>query len=441
MSSTKNIHMMTLNVRGLNNRVKRNNIFQWIIDNKCDIAFLQETYCTNKLEPILTSDWGGTCVHNVTSSNHSRGVSILFNQNLPVNVIDVHRDRDGRKLLVNIDLFDKTYTLVNIYAPNCETERIIFFKRATKWIRQYCKNDQNCIIAGDFNCCVGISDRIPDTHRNDKSRKAMSSLVTILGLHDLWTQTNCLKPGFTFCDKRTNTKSRLDYIFTSVNCDMIQRNSKLLNPIDNHHGDHKVVQGKFSIKCNPRGKGYWKFNSEILQDQHYCDGIRTIIHATTDEFRDIESKRMLWEMLKHKIKHYTISACIRRANRNALLRTELQEQIDKLTDELDIKWTQSKATEKSDILQTLPQMYIEHTNGAYVRSRAKYIEKDERSIGYFQRMEKSHQTYNSIKSLKSNGDQIVHDDIEILKIAQDFYKTLYSSKGIEDERILSISMI
>ena len=117
------INILTLNVRGLNGGLKRNNIFKWLKDNQSHIVFLQETYCTPKLEPILSNDWGGISCHATTSSSHSRGVSILFNCKFPINIINVHRDQDGRKLLVNVEIYGNPYTFVNVYAPNTESNR------------------------------------------------------------------------------------------------------------------------------------------------------------------------------------------------------------------------------------------------------------------------------------------------------------------------------
>ena len=428
--SKRTMNIMTLNVRGLHNRTKRHNIFQWIKDNKCDIALLQETYCTEKLSCIIQNEWDGVNIHNTTTSSHSRGVSILFSNCLSVSVKDKHADEKGRKLLINVDIGDTSYCIVNLYAPNGEMDRKCFFKRATTWIRQYCKNEQNLIICGDLNCCVGNSDRTPQTHLNDKSRNCMTTLMTEIKVDDVWRRTHPTIPGYTYIDKRTKTKSRLDYILISKNSDIVLKSIKLLTPINTHHGDHKGVLVKLLSRSNSRGKGYWKFNSEILKDVAYCEGLSNIIKTTTEENNRMLSKRLLWELVKHNIKHYTIHACVRRANKNKLRRIELQNDIDELAVEIERHWDDDKVRKKLEKSRILEQLYIEQTNGAYVRSRVKWIEKDERSLGFFQRMEKSHQNFNSIKSLKSN-DKVVTDDIEILDTAKAFYQRLYQTNNVD----------
>ena len=50
---------ITLNVRGLNKTTKRISIFKWLNEAKCDIAFLQETFCTKRFKPYFNQCAGG----------------------------------------------------------------------------------------------------------------------------------------------------------------------------------------------------------------------------------------------------------------------------------------------------------------------------------------------------------------------------------------------
>ena len=56
-------------------------------------------------------------------------MSILFKKNSNIEVLDIHKSLDGRKLMVNICVNEENLTLVNIYAPNKESNRVDFFKR------------------------------------------------------------------------------------------------------------------------------------------------------------------------------------------------------------------------------------------------------------------------------------------------------------------------
>ena len=77
----------TLNVRGLNDKVKRENVFRWIKSQNIDVTFVQETFCTQDFVTSFASGWKGCILHGPSDSKHSRGVCIMINDNLSVSVI------------------------------------------------------------------------------------------------------------------------------------------------------------------------------------------------------------------------------------------------------------------------------------------------------------------------------------------------------------------
>ena len=190
------------------------------------------------------------------------------------------------------------------------------------------------------------------------------------------------------------------------------------------------------INNNSKGKGYWKLNAQILKDTEYKEGIRSILNDINGELNRIESARIKWELIKCRIKQFTIFACKQRSDEQAKRRIMLQNKIDTLTAELESDWSDEKQQEITAASVTLRDLYTEKTNGAYIRSKVKFIEKEESSQAYFVKMEKSRQTYNTIKSLRNEDNHIVYDDIKILDIARDFYTKLYSSNNttVEDIR-------
>lgn len=64
----------------------------------------------------------------------------VFNFKKKVSLIihNVHKSDDGRIMLINIEYEQNVITLVNIYAPNSESERCKFFKKLTSWVSHYC---------------------------------------------------------------------------------------------------------------------------------------------------------------------------------------------------------------------------------------------------------------------------------------------------------------
>ena len=62
-------------------------------------------------------NWQGKGFHAFSDSTFSRGVSILFNEKLNANVMNVKRSIDGRKILINLEI-NNFLTIIIVYAPN-----------------------------------------------------------------------------------------------------------------------------------------------------------------------------------------------------------------------------------------------------------------------------------------------------------------------------------
>ncbi len=68
-------------------------------------------------------------MHAVSDSSSSKGVGILFKENMNVNMIDNFQFMNGRALIVNAEIHGKGFTLANVYAPNEENRRCEFFEQ------------------------------------------------------------------------------------------------------------------------------------------------------------------------------------------------------------------------------------------------------------------------------------------------------------------------
>ena len=124
MNSTP-IHICTLNVQGLKQNDKQIRVAVWCKQQKCDILLMQEThfqYNTN-----FTNFDGKVYASN--GESNSRGVAIFFKSNIEYKLINEVKDKDGRFLMVNIELDDCFYSIININAPNVEKNRKSFSKK------------------------------------------------------------------------------------------------------------------------------------------------------------------------------------------------------------------------------------------------------------------------------------------------------------------------
>ena len=62
------------------------------------------------------------------STNHSRGVLILINDELHIEIKNVLQDSDGRYIVVEAVIQDSTFLLVNLYAQKTAVNNVGFSK-------------------------------------------------------------------------------------------------------------------------------------------------------------------------------------------------------------------------------------------------------------------------------------------------------------------------
>ena len=168
------LNICSMNCRGLNNRTKRKQVFNWINDQNFSICFLQESHLKSSLKKDWLLDWDGKAIFSGTKTN-SEGVCILFHKNLIIDIIQYTELISGRLQTVDIRYEDRLITLINIYGPNNDDE--LFFITLQNYLLN--NEDKTFIIGGDFNTVLDIKidkkNGRNDTHK--KCRKIIKSII------------------------------------------------------------------------------------------------------------------------------------------------------------------------------------------------------------------------------------------------------------------------
>ena len=136
MGSNNLINLCSLNVNGMHSKEKRNRVIEWVKTHVCSIAFLQETHIDENIEKEIRNNSKFEIVSSHGTSA-SRGVSMRLNKSLNFAILDKWEDKDGRLLLINIQIDDTIFTLVCIYAPNCKTARNAYLKKVCSILKEY----------------------------------------------------------------------------------------------------------------------------------------------------------------------------------------------------------------------------------------------------------------------------------------------------------------
>ena len=102
--------------------------------------------------------------------------------------------------------------------------------------------------------------------------------------------------------------------------DTLQEDVESVDIIPSTKSGHSAITLALNgINDIKRGPSFWKFSSTLANDNEYCQLLNGNFKMWLEEFKEILDKRVLWDLLKYKIRLFTIDyskikARSRRAN-------------------------------------------------------------------------------------------------------------------------------
>uniref|UniRef100_A0A3B3TZ47 exodeoxyribonuclease III n=1 Tax=Poecilia latipinna TaxID=48699 RepID=A0A3B3TZ47_9TELE len=121
--------LLSLNARGLCREEKVNAV---IFQSHCDILCLQETKWDILKEKEMSQKWKGK-MFSAISSTQAGGVAIFVREGLFNNCHLVHRDQQGKFIIIDFFYNNISCRLINIHAPNRHTGK----DRLQQWGKFY----------------------------------------------------------------------------------------------------------------------------------------------------------------------------------------------------------------------------------------------------------------------------------------------------------------
>ena len=420
---TNIIHITSLNCQGLRDKHKRERLKQYMLTQKADIFFIQETHFTHELMPIINNEFIDWKFYNSYGNNKSRGCSILFKKSLNCDITHFILDSKGRYILINIVIDSTPYCLINIYACNDKVSRNSFFESLTNVIED--NSEGMLILGGDFNDTLNLNDRIGKHIAKNKTVKTLNTLINRFTLIDIWRKNNTHSSQYTWKRKNSIEKSRIDFWLIGTNLVPLVSSTDI-RPACIQYTDHQAISLKI-IKSVDRGPGYWKLNNSYLNDKKYIEIIsNTIEKYKTSHYMNPQIK---WELLKNEIKEksikYAKKTCSMRNNDIYALEAQLAHLYA-------VESTNSSL--KTDIETKLNMLYEAKAKGAEIRSKLEFIEHGEKNNKYFLNIEKSRQAQKSINKFIYGNKTFTSTD-DILNEEVRFYTELYTSQNIHDDDI------
>ncbi len=237
-------------------------------------------------------------------TSHSAGVMILFNK-FPGSIIDHKKDTEGHWLMVVVEMNDKRYILICVYGYNNKATNVNFYAKISQLINEWkiTFTSDKVILGGDHNIAPDSwLDRIP--HRNSQPvySDTILTLCTTTHVIDYWRTLNPTSVQYTWYNSAGNGQcSRLDYWLISCElCKAISDCEISASPLT----DHRMISlNLLTSKQHQISPNIWKFNNDLLQNDGFCDQVKSLILEVVKlDMSDISK----WEWFKFKAKQIAI---------------------------------------------------------------------------------------------------------------------------------------
>ena len=288
--------ILSVNVRGLLDDRKRRSIFDYHRVN-ADLLICHETHSTPDVETVWCHEWGGGGALFSHGTTASRGVAIFYSKAFKHRISNVTRSIEGRYIICDLEMDGQFITLTAIYAPNQDCPG--FFSDLAQMLKT---RHAHKVMIGDFNLTLNVElDRLNTYHNNSRARDELENVMEEFSLVDIWRIQNSDRKEYSWHKKGEITKaSRIDFALVSAGLDQGVKTVTYLSSIKT---DHRGIYMSIQLSDYERGRGFWKFNTSLLQNIKYIE----CMNRKIEEYKEIveENPMEKWENLKKLIQKVT----------------------------------------------------------------------------------------------------------------------------------------
>lgn len=417
------LKISTININGFGSPRKIDLILHEFNRLDCDLFLLQETHvsCKSRADEIARK-WNGDCYWSF-GTGKSAGVAIFTSPAFSGRITRFLFDSDGRILSILVSLGSNQFNVINIYAPNAVAARKTFFQHIHSYFLTYFR-----IIGGDFNCVDNELDRLISKSDFSADKKCLLALKSDFDVIDIWRKRNPRVKSFTWANKAYSQASRLDRFFISRT---LVKHVHLNEFLPCGFSDHDFVRLNFVFdNFSSTRSGFWKFNVNLLSDPAFMQMMTSVITSHKLIIDTFESLGIWWDDLKGVIRQNCINFSIRKRKQTNANRTSLTKRL--ILAKQAVHSGDLDATSRvRDLESALSSLISKESEGAKIRSRAKWLEEGEKPTRYFFRLQTKRAAKNSFDCLldDSGVEKTLQADLEAVLVA--FYTSLFSKDVLD----------
>jgi exonuclease III len=295
------IKFVNQNVQGLKGNIKKKKLANWLDRKHYDVVTIQEAHIEEKDLNDWKDVWKGEIIYSC-GSNKSKGVAIIINEHTECKLLQKETDDEGRWVIAKLEIKGIELTLGNYYGPNDDNPPSL----AAMLNKIDEIGSERNIIAGDFNMVqnVYLDKHGGNLKTNFKCQKEIQSWMEINEISDIWRIKNPNKRKYTWISNTTpKIMTRIDYFLMSDNLQCFYKDT---NIVPGYMTDHSCTTLTLEVPDSTRGKGFWKFNSNLAKDPNLKNQIRETIKNTVSDNPNTNDG-LLWDVLKCQIRGTCVS--------------------------------------------------------------------------------------------------------------------------------------
>ena len=130
-------------------------------------------------------------------------------------------------------------------------------------------------------------------------------LMNLYDLSDIWRRRTPDIDRFTWSNKSRKIQARLEYFLISKDLFSDVQSCCIVNSPESDHSSI-TLHLKSENLMQPKGPGFWKFNDSLLEDCEYVDKLPEQIPLFKDKYSDVQNANLKWDLIKMKIRGFTI---------------------------------------------------------------------------------------------------------------------------------------
>ena len=341
------------------------------------------------------------------------------------NIKSFFSDQDGRVICVDIEIGGVVLHIINTYFPNVDAEQYSLLHN----LHPFFHSSHPIIWAGDHNISTNNEiDRLPP--KNNKDRYG-DSILEIISNFDLVDTCRAVYPNETnlFTYTQGLSKSRIDKIIVQREFKVVKYQQEMI-----YHSDHELLISQIHLNDDfERGKGVWKNNSLLYQNQYFLDEFKLLWNAWR-RTSGVHCPVRRWVQLKNHVKSFLIDVGKKYAYQKKQKKKNDYDQLNYYLNCARCNVGSQRVNfmkQYSELKKTLAKAEIQEIKQNIELKKCKELLEGDKPVKcFFQKFRKSDFKANKIKTLVDKDGIYKERLADMLSFASDFYKDLYNDDNI-----------